>query len=62
MSEKFQYDTTFPDNILVVGQKGCGMSFKCLVQSLGSNNLFGIDLVKVKWISKISSQKVEKIK
>ena len=24
MSEKFQYSTTFSDNILVVGQTGCG--------------------------------------
>ena len=60
MSEKCQYDTTFPDNILVVGQIGCGKT--SFVQSLGSNKLFGIDLVKVKWISKISCQKVEKIK
>ena len=47
MSEKFQYDATFSDNILVVGQTGCEKT--SFVQSLGSNKLFGNDSVKVEW-------------
>ena len=45
MSEKFQYNATFSENILVVGQTGCGKTG--FVQSLGSNKLFGNELVKV---------------
>ena len=55
MSEKFQYSTTFSDNMLVVGQTGCGKTN--FVQSLGSNKLFGNDLVTVEWVSKISLSK-----
>ena len=55
MSEKFQYSTTFSDNILVVGQTGCGKTN--FVQSLGSNKLFGNDLVTVERVSKISLSK-----
>ena len=55
MSEQFQYNATFSENILVVGQTGCGKTG--FVQSLGSNKLFGNELVKVKWVSKISLSK-----
>ena len=52
MDENFQYDAIFSDNILVVGQTGCGkMSF---VQSLAVNKLFENDLVKIEWVSKIN--------
>ena len=52
MSEKFQYDATFSDNILMVAQTGCGKT--SFVQSLGSNKLFGNDLVNVERVSKIN--------
>lgn len=32
MTENYQYDTKFTDNILVVGQAGCGKTF--FVQNL----------------------------
>ena len=55
MGENFQYDTTFSDSILVVGQTVCGKA--SFVQSLASNKLFGNDLVKVEWVSKINLSK-----
>ena len=45
MSENFQYDGTFSNNILVVGQTGCGKSF---VQSFGKS---------VDWVFKINLTK-----
>ena len=52
MGENFHCDATFSDNILVVGQTGCGKT--SFVQSLASNKLFGNDLVKAEWVSKIN--------
>ena len=52
MTEKFQYDATFSDNILMVEQTGCGKTR--FQQSLGSNKLFGNDLVNVERVSKIN--------
>ena len=52
MGENFQCDATFSDNILVVGQTGCGKT--SFVQSLASNKLFGNDLAKAEWVSKIN--------
>ena len=55
MGENFQYDATFSNNIVVVGQTGCRkISF---VQILASNKLFGNDLVKVELLSKINLSK-----
>ena len=56
MSQNFQYETTFTDNILVLGQTGCGkMSF---VQSLGKNKIFGSNSLGVDWVSKINLTKI----
>ena len=52
MTGKFQYDATFSDNILMVEQTGCGKTR--FQQSLGSNKLFGNDLVNVERVSKIN--------
>ena len=51
VTESFQYDGTFSDNILVVGQTGCGKT--SFIQSLGKNKIFGDGLKSVDWISKI---------
>ena len=55
MSKKFEYDGTFSDNILVVGQTGCGKT--SFVQSLGKNKIFGDGLTGVNWVSKINLTK-----
>ena len=55
MSENFQYDATFSDNILVLGQTGCGKT--SFVQSLGRNKIFGSDLLSMDWASKINLSK-----
>ena len=55
MSENFQYDATFSDNILVLGQTGCGKT--SFVQSLGRNKIFGSDLLSMDWVSKINLSK-----
>ena len=55
MSKKFEYDGTFSDNILVVGQTGCGKT--SFVQSLGKNKIFGDGLIGVNWVSKINLTK-----
>ena len=52
MSENFQYDATFSDNIVVLGQTGCGKT--SFVQSLVKNKIFGSDLLTVDWVSKIN--------
>ena len=43
MSENYTYDTTFSDNILVVGQMGCGKT--SFVQGLSKNKMLGDDLL-----------------
>ena len=55
MSENFTYDATFSDNILVVGQTGCGKA--SFVKSLGKNKMFGDGLLSVDWVSKINLTK-----
>ena len=56
MSQNFQYETTFTDNILVLGQTGCGkMSF---VQSLGKIKIFGSNSLGVDWVFKINLTKI----
>ena len=52
MSQNFQYNATFTNNILVLGQIGCGKT--SFVQSLGKNKIFGSDLLGVDWVSKIN--------
>ena len=60
MSNTFQYDRTFLDNILVVGQMGCGKT--SFVQNLGKNRIFRDGLLSVDWVSKITRQKVGKMR
>ena len=51
MSENFQYDRTFSNNILVVGQTGCGKT--SFVQSLGKKKKkkkIGDGLISVDWV------------
>ena len=55
MSDTFQYNRTFSDNILVVGQAGCGKT--SFVQSLGKNRIFGDESLNVNWVSKINLTK-----
>ena len=55
MSQNFRYDATFTDNILVLGQTGCGKT--SFVQSLGKNKIFGSNLLSVDWNSKINLTK-----
>lgn len=50
MNESLQYDRTFSDNTLVVGQTGCGKT--SFVKSLGKNKIFGDSLKGVDWVSK----------
>ena len=55
MSENVQYDATFTDNVLVLGQTGCGKT--TFVQSLGKSKIFGSNLLSVDWVSKINLTK-----
>ena len=55
MCQNFQYEATFTDNILVLGQTGCGKT--SFVQSLGKNKIFGSNLLSVDWISKTNLTK-----
>ena len=55
MSENYTYDTTFSDNILVVGQMGCGKT--SFVQGLSKNKMLGDDLLNADWASKINLTK-----
>ena len=55
MSQNFLYDATFTDNILVLGQTGCGKT--SFVQSLSKNKIFGDDSLTVDWVSKINLTK-----
>ena len=52
MSQSFQYDATFTNNIFVLGQTGCGKT--SFVQSLSKNNIIGSNLLSVDWVSKIN--------
>ena len=45
MSQNFQYEATFTNNILVLGQSGCGKT--SFLQSLGKNKIFGSNLLSV---------------
>ena len=55
MSENFTYGTTFSDNILVVGQMGCGKT--SFVKSLSKSKIFGDGLLNADWASKINLTK-----
>ena len=55
MSENVQYDATFADNVLVLGQTGCGKT--TFVQSLDKNKIFGSNLLSDDWVSKINLTK-----
>ena len=55
MSENVQYDATFADNVLVLGQTGCRKT--TFVQSLGKNKIFGSNLLSDDWVSKINLTK-----
>ena len=55
MSQHFQYNAMFTDDILVLGQTGCGKT--SFVQSLGKNKIFGSNLLSVDWVSKINLTK-----
>ena len=57
-SDTFQYDGIFSDEILVVGQMGCGKT--SFLQSLGKNRIFGEELLSVDWITKINLTKSRK--
>ena len=60
ISQNFQYEATFSDNILVVGQKGCGK--RSFFQTLDKIKIFGSNLLRVDWVSKINLTKIEKMK
>ena len=60
MSENVQYDATFTNNVLVLGQTGCGKT--TFVQSLGKSKIFDSNLLSVDWVSKINLTKIETIK
>ena len=62
MTKNFRYDATFSNNILVLGQTGCGKT--SFVQSLGKNKIFGSDLLSVNWVLKINllNNREEKIR
>ena len=54
MSQNFRYDATFTNNILLLGQTGCGKTI--FVQSLGKNKIFSSNLLSG-WVSKINLTK-----
>ena len=58
MSESFQYDGAFSDNILVIDQTGCGKT--SFVQSLGKSKIVGDRLKSVDWVFKINLTKSRK--
>ena len=60
MSQNFQYESTFTDNVLVLGQTSCGKA--SLVQSLGKNKTFGSNLLSADWLSKVNLTKNRKTK
>ena len=53
-NETYVYDEKFMDNILVLGQAGCGKTI--FLQNLARNRMFG-KLKSVDWISKITLTK-----
>ena len=55
MSQNFQYEATFTDNILMLVQTVCGKT--SFVQSLDKNKIFGSNLLSVDWVSKINLTK-----
>ena len=59
MSQNFQYEATFTNSILVLGQIGSGKTR--FVQSLSKNKIFGSNL-SVNWVSKINLTKIEMMK
>ena len=50
MTVEYSYDGKFEENILIVGQTGCGKATS--IQKIAKNNLFG-ELKEIFWISKI---------
>ena len=58
MENKYSFDGKFEGNIVIVGKTGCGKT--TFIQKLASNNMFGNDISKVFWVSKICLNK-EKI-
>ena len=55
ISQNFQYEAAFTDNILVLGQKGCGK--RSFFQTLDKIKIFGSNLLSVDWVSKINLTK-----
>ena len=55
MSQNFQYEATFTNNILVLGQTGCGKT--SFVLSPGKNKILGCNLLSVNSVSKINLTK-----
>ena len=58
---RIQYDAKFTDNVLVVGQIGCGKT--TFVQNLGKSKMFG-EIKSVDWVSKtnLSEKREDEIK
>ena len=56
--QSYKYDGAFSDNILIVGQTGCGKT--TFVQNLARNKMFG-NLNSLDWISKIKLSKSREI-
>ena len=55
MTQNFHYEAAFTDNILVLGQKGCGK--RSFFQNLDKNKIFGSNLLSADWVSKINLTK-----
>ena len=55
MSQNFQYEATFTNNILVLEQTGCGKT--SFVLSPGKNKILGCNLLSVNSVSKINLTK-----
>ena len=48
----YTYDRKFDRNILIVVRTGCGKT--AFIQNLGKNKMFGEEMLKVFWVSKIN--------